>query len=74
MAVLSRVLLVAVCIGGLAACEKKPETTAEVVEDKVGDMLDTRANENFKDAAEDASSAVSEAAEGVKDSVKEAAE
>lgn len=54
---------------GLSACEKKPETTAEKIEDKVKDGLDIRPHEKAKDAGEDASKALKEAGEAAKDAV-----
>lgn len=53
---------------GLAACEKKPETALERLEDKVKDGLDARPNEKLKDAAED----IQKAAESTEEAVKEA--
>lgn len=54
---------------GLTACEKKPETPIEKLEDKVKDGLDSRPNEALKDAGEDASKAMENAGEAVKDAV-----
>ncbi len=54
---------------GLTACEKKPETAAEKLEDKVKDGLDMRPNEKLKDAGEDAAKAIDEAGEAVKEAV-----
>jgi hypothetical protein len=54
---------------GLAACEKKPETPAEKLEDKVKDGLEARPNENMKDAAEEAGKAIEDAGEAAKDAV-----
>jgi len=54
---------------GLAACEKKPETPLEKVEDAVKDSLDTRPNEKLKDAAEDVQKAVESSAEAMKEAV-----
>lgn len=54
---------------GLAGCEKKPETTAEKIEDKVKDGLDMRPHEKAQDAAEDASKALKEAGEAAKEAV-----
>ncbi len=63
-------LLAALTLGtGLAACEKKPETPVEKLEDKVMDGLDARPNEALKDAGEDASKAIENAGEAVKDAV-----
>ncbi len=65
-------LMVVACVAALSACEKKPETALEQMQDKAGDVLDSRPHENLKDAAEDAKSAVDEAAQGLKDSAQEA--
>ena len=54
---------------GLAACEKKPETAIEKLEDKVKDGLDARPNEKLQDAGEDASKALENAGEAVKEAV-----
>lgn len=54
---------------GLAACEKKPETPLEKVEDAVKDGLDARPNEKLKDAAEDVQKAVESSAEAMKEAV-----
>jgi len=54
---------------GITACEKKPETAAEKIEEKVKDGLDLRENEKLKDAGEDASKAIENAGEAVKDAV-----
>ncbi len=55
---------------GVAACEKKPETAAEKIEDKVKDGLDMRPHEKMKDAGEDAKKALDNAGDAVKDAVK----
>ena len=36
-----------------SACERKPQTAGEKIEDKVNDALDRRPNEKAKDTAED---------------------
>ncbi len=54
---------------GLTACEKKPETPIEKLEDKVKDGLDVRPNEKLKDAGEDAAKAIENAGEAAKDAV-----
>ncbi|MES2683018.1 MAG: hypothetical protein V4650_05805 [Pseudomonadota bacterium] len=54
---------------GLTACEKKPETAIEKLEDKVKDGLDARPNENLQDAGEDAAKALENAGEAAKDAV-----
>lgn len=54
---------------GLTACEKKPETPIEKLEDKVKDGLDARPNEAMKDAGEDAAKAIESAGEAVKEAV-----
>ena len=54
---------------GLTACEKKPETAMEKLEDKVKDGLDARPNEKLQDAGEDASKALENAGEAVKEAV-----
>ena len=54
---------------GLTACEKKPETPIEKLEDKVKDGLDARPNEKLQDAGEDAKKAMENAGEAVKEAV-----
>lgn len=54
---------------GLTACEKKPQTPVEKLEDKVKDGLDARPNENMKDAGEDAKKAIENAGDAAKDAV-----
>lgn len=53
----------------LAACEKKPETPLEKLEENIKDGLDARPNEKLKDAGEDAADAFKEAGEAVKEAV-----
>lgn len=65
-------LMIVACVAALSACEKKPETALEQMQDKAGDALDSRPHENLKDAAEDAKAAVDETAQGVKDAAHEA--
>lgn len=55
------------------ACEKKPETTGEKVENAVNDALDRRPAEGLKDAAEDTKDAIKDTAKDTKDAVKDAA-
>ncbi len=63
-------LFAALSLGiGLTACEKKPETPVEKLEDKVKDGLDMRPNEKMKDAGEDAAKAIENAGEAVKEAV-----
>ncbi len=54
---------------GLTACEKKPETPVEKLEDKVKDGLEMRPNENLKDAGEEAGKAMEDAGQAVKEAV-----
>ena len=54
---------------GLVACEKKPETAIEKLEDHIKDGRDTRPHEKLKDATEDAADAMKEAGEAVKEAV-----
>jgi hypothetical protein len=56
-----RTLLFAVTVSTFVACEKKPETTGEKIENKVGDALDNRPGEKVRDAAEDTKEAVKDA-------------
>jgi len=56
----------------LTACEKKPETLGEKIEDKVKDATDSRPGEKVRDAAEDTKDAVKDAGRDVKDAVKDA--
>lgn len=53
----------------LTACEKKPETKMEKLEDKVKDGLDARPNEKLQDAGENAKDAMKDAGEAAKDAV-----
>lgn len=63
-------LLAVLSLGlGLAACQKKEESTVEKAVDAVGDATNTRDNENLKDAGEDAKDAVENAGEAMKDAV-----
>jgi len=63
-------LVAALTLGlGLTACEKKPETPVEKLEDKVKDGLEMRPNENLKDAGEEAGKAMENAGEAVKEAV-----
>lgn len=57
---------------GLSACEKKPETPMEKVEDGIKDGLNMRPNENMKDAGENLGDAAKDASQAVKDAAKEA--
>lgn len=66
---LHHALICAVLTLGLVACEKKPETVLEKLEDQVKDGLDARPNEKLKDATEDAADAIKEAGEAVKEAV-----
>jgi gas vesicle protein len=50
----------------VTSCEDKPRTLKE----GVGDALDTRPNENLKDAGEDIKDAVKDAKEEIKDDIK----
>ncbi len=68
---LSYLLMLAVAIIALPACEQK-KTTPEKIQDKVDDALDRRPGEKVKDAAEDIKDTVKDASEDVKDTVKDA--
>jgi hypothetical protein len=50
----------------LAACDQKPATPTEQIKDKVGDALDSRPQENIRDAAEDLGEGVKDAADDLK--------
>ena len=65
-----RLLLCAVAMTGFCACEPKPKTLPEKVEDKVKDGLDARPNEKLKDAGEDVKDAAKDAKDAVKDAAK----
>lgn len=67
---LYHLLMVAVAIIALPACEQK-KTTPEKIQDKVDDALDRRPGEKVKDAAEDIKDSVKDASEDIKDSVKD---
>ena len=54
-------MMCAVALAGMTACDERPQTVGEKVEDKVKDGLDARPGEKLKDAGED-----------VKDTVKDA--
>jgi hypothetical protein len=64
-------LISAAAFACVAACDEKPKTLPEKVEDKVKDGLDTRPNEKLKDAGEDLKDAAKDAKEGVKDAAKD---
>lgn len=53
------------------SCEKKEATVREEVSDKVGDALDTRPNEEIRDAAEDIEKDVKKAGEGLGETLKD---
>jgi hypothetical protein len=55
---------------GVAACQKQEETPVEKATDAVGDLTNTRDNEELKDAAEDAEDAVEDAGDAVEDAVE----
>lgn len=63
-----RLLLVLPFVFALAACEQKPESTADKVKETVNDALDRRPNEKLHDAAEDVSAGVKSAVEDLKES------
>jgi hypothetical protein len=55
---------VALCLVALSlftACEEKPKTTGEKIEDKVKDGMDARPHEKLKDTGEDVKDAVKDA-------------
>ena len=56
-----RFLLCTVALTSFSACEDRPKTTGEKIEDKVKDGLNARPHENVRDAAEDAKDAVKDA-------------
>lgn len=55
---------------GLVACEKKPDTAIEKLEDGIKDGLNTRPNEKLQDATEDAADALEKAGEALKETVE----
>lgn len=55
---------------GLVACEKKPETAIEKLEDSIKDGLNARPNEKLQDATEDAADALEKAGEAVKEAIE----
>jgi hypothetical protein len=61
-----RILVCALALTGVVACEEKPKTLSE----KVKDGLDARPGEKMKDAGEDVKDAAKDAKEAVKDAVK----
>ncbi len=65
-----RLLMCVAVLGGAVACEEKPKTTGEKIEDKIKDGLDARPNEKIKDAGEDVKDAAKDAKDAVKDAVK----
>lgn len=68
---LHHLLMVAVAIIALPACEKK--STPEKIKDNVNDALDRRPGEKVKDAGEDIKDSVKDASKDVKEAVKDAA-
>lgn len=68
---LHHLLMVAVAIIALPACEQK-KTTPEKIQDKVDDALDRRPGEKVKDAAEDIKDTVQDASKDIKEAAKDA--
>lgn len=64
------IVALALSLFTLAACEKKPQTTGEKIEDKVNDARDRRPGEKVRDAGEDMKAAAKDAKDAVKDAVK----
>ena len=56
-----RYLVVLGLLSSFVACERRPQTTGEKVENKVNDALDRRPGENVRDAAENTKDAVKDA-------------
>ena len=56
-----RLIVCAILLTSFAACEDRPRTTGEKVEDKVKDGLDARPGEKIRDGAEDTKDAVKDA-------------
>ncbi len=54
----------------LAACDQKPQSTTEQVQDKVNDALDRRPNEKLKDVAEDLRDGAKSAVKDLKEAGK----
>ena len=65
-----RIAICAAALVSIVACEKKPQTLGEKIEDKIGDATDSRPHEKLKDAAEDVKDAGRDAKDAVKDAVK----
>lgn len=63
-------ILSAVLLLTFTACEKKPQTLGEKIENKTNDALDRRPGEKVRDAAEDVKAEAKEAKEDIKDAVK----
>ncbi len=59
-------------LAAFTACERKPQTLGEKIEDKVKDATDSRPGEKVRDAAEDTKDAVKDAASDIKGAVKDA--
>lgn len=55
-------LMGVVVLASFTACDNRPKTVGEKVEDKVKDGLDARPNEKAKDVGEDLRDAVKDAA------------
>lgn len=64
------ILPIVLALLSFAACEEKPKTTGEKIEDKVNDALDRRPGEKVRDAGEDLKDAAKDAKDAVKDAVK----
>ena len=58
--------LCALAVFTLAACEQKPKTLGEKIENKINDGLDRRPGEKLQDAGED----LKDAARDAKDALK----
>ncbi len=67
----SFIITAAAALITLSSCEKKETTVREEVSDKVGDALDTRPNEELRDAAENIEKDVKKAGEGLGETLKE---
>lgn len=55
---------------GVAACQKEEATPMEKAADAVGDVTNTRENEEMKDAMEDAEDAMENAGEAVEEKME----
>lgn len=73
----TRVVLIAAMLGlsaGFVGCKKQEETPIEKMQDGIGDALNTRDNEELKDAGEDAKDAMENAGDAIEQKAEDTKE